>query len=70
MRGRVGRRRLKLTAKQIAIGRALYASRQHTVAEICEQLRCSPATFYRSFYQSDRTVSRTESPGLPAGTTE
>jgi DNA invertase Pin-like site-specific DNA recombinase len=46
-RGRLGGRRPKLTTKQIAIGRALYESRQHTVAEICEQLGCSPATFYR-----------------------
>jgi DNA invertase Pin-like site-specific DNA recombinase len=45
-RGRLGGRRPKLTAKQIAIGQALYASRQQTVAEICEQLGCSPATFY------------------------
>jgi len=29
------------------MGQALYASRQYTVTEICEQLRCSPATFYR-----------------------
>jgi DNA invertase Pin-like site-specific DNA recombinase len=46
-RGRLGGRRPKLSAKQIAIGRALYESRRHTVAEICEQLGCSPATFYR-----------------------
>ena len=46
-RGRLGGRRPKLTAKQISIGRALYDSRQHTVAEICEQLGCSSATFYR-----------------------
>jgi DNA invertase Pin-like site-specific DNA recombinase len=46
-RGRLGGRRPKLTPKQIAIGQALYASRAHTVAEICEQLGCSPATFYR-----------------------
>jgi DNA invertase Pin-like site-specific DNA recombinase len=39
-RGRLGGRRLKLTAKQIAIGCALYDSRQHTVAEICDQLGC------------------------------
>jgi DNA invertase Pin-like site-specific DNA recombinase len=46
-RGRLGGRPPKLTAKQIAIGRALYDRRQHTVGEICEQLGCSPATFYR-----------------------
>ena len=47
-RGRVGGRRPKLTAKQVAMGQALYATRQHTVREICDQLDCSPATFYRS----------------------
>lgn len=47
-RGRVGGRRPKLTAKQIAMGQALYATRQHTVREICDQLDCSPATFYRA----------------------
>jgi DNA invertase Pin-like site-specific DNA recombinase len=47
-RGRVGGRRPKLTAKQIAMGQALYATREHTVREICDQLDCSPATFYRS----------------------
>jgi DNA invertase Pin-like site-specific DNA recombinase len=47
-RGRVGGRRPKLTAKQIAMGQALYATRQHTVREICDQLDCSPATVYRA----------------------
>jgi DNA invertase Pin-like site-specific DNA recombinase len=46
-RGRLGGRRPLLSPKQIAMGQALYAGRQYTVAEICEQLRCSPATFYR-----------------------
>jgi DNA invertase Pin-like site-specific DNA recombinase len=43
-RGRLGGRRPKLSPKQVAMGRAHCTSRQHTVAEICEQLGCSPAT--------------------------
>ena len=40
--------KMKLTAKQIVMGQALYATRQHTVREICDQLDCSPARFYRA----------------------
>jgi DNA invertase Pin-like site-specific DNA recombinase len=56
-RGRLGGRRPKLTPKQIAMGRALFESRQHTVAEICEHLGCSPATFYRTVYPAVRPAT-------------
>jgi DNA invertase Pin-like site-specific DNA recombinase len=46
-RGRNGGRRRALTDKQVAIARALYDSRQHSIAEICQTLRISRATLYR-----------------------
>lgn len=55
-RGRVGGRHPKLMPKQIAMGQALYNSRKYTVAEICEQLGCSPATFYRHVTSGARST--------------
>jgi DNA invertase Pin-like site-specific DNA recombinase len=46
-RGRNGGRPNVLTAEQIKMGRALAASPDLTVNQICEQLGCSRATYYR-----------------------
>lgn len=46
-RGRKGGRKVKLSPRQIAVGLALYDGGKHTVAEICETIGCSEATFYR-----------------------
>ena len=46
-RGRVGGRPSVMDAKKIDKARKLYASRQHTVAEIAEMLHVSVATVYR-----------------------
>ena len=45
-RGRLGGRKQVLTSKQIKIGKTLY-SNNTPVAEICEQIKCSRATFNR-----------------------
>jgi DNA invertase Pin-like site-specific DNA recombinase len=46
-RGRVGGRRPKLNARQIAVARQMYDSRDHTVQEIADTLRVSRGTVYR-----------------------
>ncbi len=46
-RGRNGGRPQALTAEQIKMGRTLAASPDLTVNQICEQLGCSRATYYR-----------------------
>ncbi len=46
-RGRKGRRRQKLTAQQIEIGRALAADPKRSVTSICEPLEISRPTYYR-----------------------
>jgi DNA invertase Pin-like site-specific DNA recombinase len=49
-RGRLGgRRRAKAldTPKKVAMARALYADKSHTVADICKTLNVSRATLYR-----------------------
>ena len=45
-RGRVGGRKHKLTAKQVATLRKMYDSREHTVAEIAEALGVHRTTVY------------------------
>ncbi|NLD94768.1 MAG: recombinase family protein [Fibrobacter sp.] len=45
-RGRLGGRKPVLSSKQIQIARTLYENNT-PVAEICEQVNCSKATFYR-----------------------
>src|SRR5581483_5698246 len=47
-RGRTGGRPKRLSAKQQAIAQALYDDQTHTIAEICQSLRISRATLYRS----------------------
>jgi len=46
-RGRKGGRRKKLTPKQLEMARSLYASKTHTVDEICKTLGIGRTTFYR-----------------------
>ena len=46
-RGRNGGRRKKLTAKQVEMARSLYASKTHSVEEICKTLGIGRTTFYR-----------------------
>jgi DNA invertase Pin-like site-specific DNA recombinase len=53
-RGRVGGRPKRLDAKQAAIAQALYNDRKHTVAEICQTLGISRATFYRYVKAGER----------------
>ncbi len=57
-RGRVGGRPRRLDAKQAAIAQALYNDRKHTVAEICQTLGISRATFYRSIKAGKREEKR------------
>lgn len=51
-RGRNGGRPQALTAEQIKMGRTLAASPDLTVNQICEQLGCSRATYYRQIAKS------------------
>jgi DNA invertase Pin-like site-specific DNA recombinase len=51
-RGRNGGRRKRLTEKQIEMARSLYASKTHTVDEICKTLGIGRTTFYR-YVQTD-----------------
>ena len=46
-RGRNGGRRKILTPKQLEMARSLYASKTHTVDEICKTLGIGRTTFYR-----------------------
>ena len=45
--GRNGGRRMKLRPKQVEMARSLYASKTHTVDEICRTLGIGRTTFYR-----------------------
>jgi DNA invertase Pin-like site-specific DNA recombinase len=47
-RGRVGGRKAKLTAAQVKHARQLYASQEHTVADIAKLLGVSRQTIYRA----------------------
>jgi DNA invertase Pin-like site-specific DNA recombinase len=47
-RGRRGGRPKALTPRQLSIAQALYNDKQHSIAEICQTLKVSKATFYRS----------------------
>ena len=46
-RGRKGGRRKKLTHNKVQIAKDLYASKTHTVEEICKTLGIARTTFYR-----------------------
>ena len=46
-RGRNGGRPSVLTPEQVKMARALYGEKSLTVVQICKQLGCSRATFYR-----------------------
>lgn len=46
-RGKKGGRRRVLTPQKIAMAKALAADLNRTIAEICEVLKISPATYYR-----------------------
>jgi DNA invertase Pin-like site-specific DNA recombinase len=46
-RGRLGGRPSVMSAKKLKMARSLYTDAKTQVAEICEELRISRATFYR-----------------------
>ena len=46
-RGRKGGRPKSLTGKKIAMAKALYADKNHSIRDICKTLNISRATFYR-----------------------
>lgn len=46
-RGRVGGRRRTLSDKKIEHGKALASDKSRRIKDICETLKCSPATYYR-----------------------
>jgi DNA invertase Pin-like site-specific DNA recombinase len=46
-RGRLGGRPKKLDAKKIELAKKLYASKEHTIIEICEAVGVSKATLYK-----------------------
>ena len=46
-RGRLGGRPKKLDAKKIELAKKLYASKEHTIVEICEAVGVSKATLYK-----------------------
>lgn len=46
-RGRVGGRRRALSDKKIEHGKTLAADKSRRIKDICETLKCSPATYYR-----------------------
>jgi DNA invertase Pin-like site-specific DNA recombinase len=57
-RGRKGGRPHALTPKQLAIAKQLYQDKQHSIAEICNTLKVSKATLYRSLKtQVDAPIS-------------
>ena len=45
--GRLGGRPKKLDAKKIELAKKLYASKEHTIVEICEAVGVSKATLYK-----------------------
>lgn len=47
VRGKKGGRRTVVTPQKIAMAKALAADPERTIAEICEVLKISPATYYR-----------------------
>ncbi|MBW4474781.1 MAG: recombinase family protein [Stenomitos rutilans HA7619-LM2] len=47
VRGRKGGRRTVVTPQKTAMAKALAADPERTIAEICEVLKISPATYYR-----------------------
>jgi DNA invertase Pin-like site-specific DNA recombinase len=60
-RGRMGGRPKKLeTPGKVAMARALHASKQHTIAEICKSVGVSRATLYR--YLNTSTATDTQPP--------
>ncbi|GGK28557.1 invertase [Salinarimonas ramus] len=54
-RGRVGGRRRLLDDKKLGVARVLLADGALTVAEVAQQVGCSPATLYRSMPGGRRT---------------
>jgi DNA invertase Pin-like site-specific DNA recombinase len=50
-RGRRGGRPKVLTAKQVALARSLYESREHSIADICDTLHISRAALYKYLKQ-------------------
>jgi DNA invertase Pin-like site-specific DNA recombinase len=46
-RGRNGGKPSVLTPEQVKMGKTLYGEKSLTVSQICQQLGCSRATFYR-----------------------
>jgi DNA invertase Pin-like site-specific DNA recombinase len=53
-RGRLGGRPKALTARQLSIAQALYNDKQHSIKEICQTLKISRATLYRSLKLGER----------------
>jgi DNA invertase Pin-like site-specific DNA recombinase len=54
-RGRKGGRPKALTARQLSIAKALYSDKQHSIMEICQTLKISKATLYRSIKSGKKT---------------
>jgi DNA invertase Pin-like site-specific DNA recombinase len=54
-RGRTGGRPKALAARQLSIAKALYNDKQHSIAEICQTLKISRATLYRSIKTEEET---------------
>src|ERR687891_407541 len=54
-RGRTGGRPKALTARQLSIAQSLYNDKQHSIAEICQTLKISRATLYRSIKTGERS---------------
>lgn len=46
-RGRIGGRRRALSDKKIEHGKILASDKSRSIKDICETLKCSPATYYR-----------------------
>src|SRR4051812_10535897 len=63
-RGRMGGRPKKLeTPAKVAMARALYAEKSHSIAEICKSVGVSRATLYRYVGHPDqRTATRDDAP--------
>jgi DNA invertase Pin-like site-specific DNA recombinase len=53
-RGRRGGRPSVLTPRQLGIAKALYTSKQHSIAEICRTLKISRATLYRALKSEEK----------------
>jgi DNA invertase Pin-like site-specific DNA recombinase len=53
-RGKKGGRPKALTGRQLSIARSLYNDKQHSIAEICQTLKISRATLYRTLKSEEK----------------